>query len=67
MGLNQCSGNSLSLSLSFFLLRVGQLPSGESISFELQQNRATQRRIEQSGFHKFLLCLWVKIVWLRSG
>ena len=44
-----------------------KLPSGKSASFELQQNRATQRRIKQSSFHKFLLCLWVKIVWLHSG
>ena len=39
-----------------------KLPSDESASFELQQNQATQQRIEQSGFYKFLLCLWVKIV-----
>ena len=44
-----------------------KLPSDEFTSFELRQNRATQRRIEQSGFHKFLLCLWVKIVWFCSG
>ena len=64
MGLNRCSDDSdsfsftgNSLSLSYFLLRVGQLPNGESASFELQQNQATERQIEQSSFHKFLLCL----------
>ena len=70
IGLNEFESVLRQLSFSLFHFSFStwvNFPVANPLPSSFNKIELPSGEIEQFDFHKFLLCLWVKIVWLRSG